>query len=241
MMARPFQSIVALLACCPTMALATRQLHVSRRALTSWSAAAIVSNFSPLAGHAAPTFVESPAARVTAYPPLQYLEPVYELSLSATALEAVARDSQRWPALQKRLDRFFGGGLLSERNYYAGLSIQYVNEIKYDDLDDFVRADKAMRAQAMEDTLQALANCRDAVSAAAPDAEAVASSASAARSGITRWLSLVPKEDVTRVDALYRAVRAADANRDGQLDKAELTTLPPADRSAWEARDRARA
>ena len=54
--------------------------------------------------------------------------------------------------------------------------------------------------------------------------------------GIERWLSLVPKADVERCDALFRATREADANRDGKLDASELATLQSADRATWEAR-----
>ena len=44
------------------------------------------------------------------------------------------------------------------------------------------------------------------------------------------------KADVERCDALFRATREADANRDGKLDASELATLQSADRATWEAR-----
>jgi hypothetical protein len=107
---------------------------------------------------------------------------------------------------------------------------------RQDDLPEFVRTDKQQRVQAMDEALQALADCRAALADAAPDAAAVAASAATAKSAIGRWLSLVPTEDVSAVDRLLRAVRAADADRDGKLDQAELATLPAPARAVWERR-----
>ena len=42
--------------------------------------------------------------------------------------------------------------------------------------------------------------------------------------------------DVERVDALIKAVRRADADRNGELSPAELSTLTPADQLTWKAR-----
>ena len=227
---------VGLLACCwqaADGACASPRAVLGRRAVASLSASAIASW--PFASRGA-TFVLAPVARIAASPPLEYLEPIYELKLSLDALAPVARDPQRFPALRKRLDKFFGGGPLSEKFYYLGLSVQYTKQIKYDDLDDFVRSDQQQRALAMEDALQALENCRAALALQPADAEAVASNAAAAKGGIERWLSLVPKADVERCDALFRATREADANRDGKLDASELATLQSADRATWEAR-----
>ena len=93
-------------------------IHVSRRAfLTTSSASALA--IVPPAGHSS-TLALVPAARVTAYPGLEFLEPIYELKLSLDALAPVAANPQRYPALRARLDKFFGGGLLSEKYYYLG-------------------------------------------------------------------------------------------------------------------------
>ena len=148
----------------------------------------------------------------------------------------VAKDPSRYPALKERLDAFFSGGPLSEKFYYAGLSIQYIDKITYDDLDDFVRTDKQQRAQAMEDTLQSLEACKNALGAKEPDAGMIANTALAARDGIARWLLLVPSEDLARVEQLFLAVRKADTNRNGRLESDELAALAPADRTTWEAR-----
>ena len=206
-----------------------------RAAATAASTAAAAIAFAPFASHAA-NFIVTPAARVTKYPGLEYLEPIYELKLSLDALAPVAKDPSRYPALKKRLDAFFSGGPLSEKFYYAGLSIQYIDKITYDDLDDFVRTDKQQRAQAMEDTLQSLEACKNALGAKEPDAGMIANTALAARDGIARWLLLVPSEDLARVEQLFLAVRKADTNRNGKLESDELAALAPEDRTTWEAR-----
>ena len=123
---------------------------------------------------------DSAAARVATWPPLEYLEPVYELKLSLDALASIAAKKERWPALQKRLDKFFGGGPLSEKNYYAGLALQYANKIGYDDLDFAVQADTQNRQISMSACLQGLENMRNALASSEPDESAVVSAASAA-------------------------------------------------------------
>ena len=188
------------------------------------------------AAAAATTIATTASARARAYPPLEYLEPIYELKLSLDALGAVAAEPARWGALKKRLEGFFGGGLLSERMYYAGLSLQYIDKIQYDDLDFAVKTDKAQRREAMEDALNSLEACKRALEQPSPDAAAVAGAATAAQKGIERWLSLAPASDVQAVDRLFRAVRAADKSLDGKLDAAELASLAPSDAAIWRAR-----
>lgn len=209
--------------------------QLNRRAFTSALASGLLTSL-PYAGQAATSSMTIPAARIRAYPPLEYLEPVYELKLSLDALAPVARDPQRFPALKKRLDKFFGGGPLSEKFYFIGLSNEYISKIQYDDLDNFVQQDKQQREQAMADALSALEGCKRALAAEVPDAELVANSAAAAQSGLERWLSLVPSVDVEKASALFLATRKADANRDGKLDKAEMATLPDDQRAVWEKR-----
>ena len=230
-MARP---TIASVVCAYIAAASASRVHVGRRAFVAGASSSALALVAP-ASHAA-TFALAPAARVTTYPGLEYLEPIYELKLSLESLAAVADDPQRYPALKKRLDKFFGGGLLSEKYYFAGLSLQYTNKIVYNDLDDFVKQDKQQRTQAMEDTLSALEGLQTTLTSKAPEADAVTGAAAKAKSGILRWLSLVPSEDVQACDALYRAVRTADANRDGILDDNELGTLPETERSVWKRR-----
>ena len=82
--------------------------HIGRRACIQSAGATLL----VMAPRQAPA---APVVRVKAYPALEYLEPIYELKLSLDALGPVAGDEARWPALRKRLDKFFGGGPLSER------------------------------------------------------------------------------------------------------------------------------
>jgi len=211
------------------------RFQLNRRAFTSALASGLLTSL-PYAGQAATSSMTTPAALITAYPPLEYLEPVFELKLSLDALAPVARDPQRFPALKQRLDKFFGGGPLSEKFYYIGLSTEYISKIQYADLDTFVRQDKQQREQAMEDALSALEGCKKALAAEVPDTALVASSAAAAQNFLERWLSLVPSVDVEKVSALFLATRKADANNDGKLDKAEMATLPDDQRAVWEKR-----
>ena len=96
-----------------TAALSLKQPQLSRRSALCGGAAALLPSLLPTRAHAA-------AARVAAHPPLEYLEPIYELKLSLDALVVVAPQPERWPALRQRMRRFCGGPL-SEQYYYSGL------------------------------------------------------------------------------------------------------------------------
>ena len=50
------------------------------------------------------------------------------------------------------------------------------------------------------------------------------------------WLAQVPAADVERLEALTKAVRAADLDKNGVLSTSELDTLTPADQRTWKAR-----
>lgn len=223
-----------LFSCCTAHALRASVVgHIGRRAALSTAAGLAVSNtLPPSAADAA----AATAARVAAYPPLEYLEPIYELKLSLDALGSIAGDSARWPALQKRLDKFFSGGLLSEKSYYIGLAVQYSEKIAYDDLAEFVKSDKQQRLAAMEDTLAAMETTKIALASPGPDVGAIVGSTGAAQRALARWLSLVPPSDVDRVDKLFKAVRVADADRNGKLSKEEAASLSAEDRATWQAR-----
>ena len=205
---------------------------VSRRAFVGVGAALVATGLDsqPV------TAVDKAAARVAVWPALEYLEPIYELKLSLDALGAVAPSAARWPALKKRMDAFFGGGLLSEKNYYLGLAIQYTNQIKYDDLDLYVRADVDRRRQAFEETLAGLEDLKKALQPATPEAEVVLSSVVSAQQALARWLELVPADDVLAADRVFRASRAADTDKNGKVSATELQAMPAADRIIWEKR-----
>ena len=182
------------------------------------------------------TSASTPTARVATYPGVEYLEPIYELKLSLDALAAAAAEPERWPALRKRLDKFFSGGPLSERYYYAGLSLQYDKKITYDDLDQYVADARKRRELQMEAVLGAMDAMRAALNAKAPQLADVASRAKEAQAAMGAWLALVPEADVRRADELFRATRTADTDRNGRLDQRELAGLAEADRLAWQAR-----
>jgi hypothetical protein len=177
-------------------------------------------------------------ARVKVQPGLEYLEPIYELELSIGALEQGLEKGgkESWPSIGERLDKFFGGGLFSERNFYGGLGVQYTNQIAYEDaeLPEYIRLDKEARFGAMEDALNGLEGVKNALLAS--DEEAVRSSMADARSGISRWFAFVPEADRDAVAELYQKARQADANRDGKLDDAELSTLDEVNRARWKRR-----
>ncbi len=197
--------------------------------------AAVASGLATMATFGRPALADA-SVRVEQWPGLEYLEPIYELSLSLDALVAVADNPERWPALRQRLKKFFGGGPLSERYYYAGLSLQYSDQIKYDDIDAFVQDDKSQRKQAMDDVLASMERLKGAVDEPAPDAASVVSNARAARKAMDAWLRRAPSADVRAADALFKAVRAADTNRDGVLSGSEYDNLSQADGATWKAR-----
>ena len=181
----------------------------------------------------------APAVRITSWPSIEYLEPIYELKLSIDALQVAAAEPTRWPALRQRLDRFFGGPL-SEQYYFPGLSQQYTAKISYDDLDEFVRVDRRERQQRMEDIMGALRRTRDELGKPEPNlkpnAGEIAADTRAAQQGMVQWLSLVPESDVKRAADLFVNVRRADVDRDGKLSSAELETLDASDRALWKAK-----
>ena len=207
-------------------ALVTR-LPFDRRAVVTGAVAAL---------HAAPSHAAAaPAVRVSAWPSVEYLEPIFELKLSLDALQAAATEPTRWPALRKRLEVFCGGPL-SEQYYFIGLAQQYIAQIAYDDLDEFVRADKRTRQQRMEEIMMALRQTKDELRASAPRASEIAANTRAATQGMAQWLGMVPEADVRRAADLYANVRAADSDRNGKLSTAELDTLNPSDKALWKAK-----
>jgi hypothetical protein len=177
-------------------------------------------------------------ARVETWPGFEYLEPIYELKLSVQALSQGADDSSKYPLLKQRLDKFFGGGLFSERNYYAGLGVQYTGQIEYDknELIEFIRLDKDERFNSMEDTLNSLKDLLDNLKTESPDTAEVQRCGNQAKVSLNRWFALVPADDVDRVGQLFLSARKADANRNGKLEKDELETMSEEDRNIWKKR-----
>jgi hypothetical protein len=160
-----------------------------------------------------------------------------ELRLSVKALQSGVQDPSRWPLVKKRLDTFFGGGLLSERNYYGGLSFQYINAIKYDlgsELKEYIKLDQEDRRNYMESTLNALEVLQDALGRSNQDD--ITYYAQQASSFLDGWFAMVPMKDIKAVDRIFKEVQGADTDHDGKLSASELATLPAGDRNLWRKR-----
>jgi len=177
------------------------------------------------------------SVRVAEWPNLAYLEPIYELNLSVSALAKAVGDTSKWPLVQKRLEKFFKGALLSERNYYTGVAVTYMNEIKYDksETNEFIKIDKSKRYDAFEACMKNLELLKNDISAN-ESVDNVKADAEAAQRALTDWFSYVPSEDVQAVGKVFVAVKSADTDRNGRLDDKELQTLSEEDRSIWKKR-----
>ena len=167
------------------------------------------------------------------------MEPVVEFKQLLDGLVEGVRDEANWPFIRKRLDRFFSGGpggIFSDRFFYLGAAAQYVFKIEYDGPGQAVDADKLARQEPMLQTMEALQQLRAELKDTLPAPAVVRGCAARAQDGVARWLAQVPKADVEKVDALIRAVRAADTDRNGELSPSELDKLAPADQATWNAR-----
>jgi len=177
------------------------------------------------------------SVRVAEWPNLAYLEPIYELSLSVSALAKTVGDTSKWPLILKRLEKFFKGALLSERNYYTGVAITYMNEIKYDksETNEYIKIDKSKRYEAFEACMKNLELLKNDISAN-ESADNVKADADAAQRALADWFSYVPSEDVQAVGKLFVRVKSADTDRNGRLDDLEMQALSEEDRSVWKKR-----
>mmetsp|Transcript_26072 Transcript_26072/g.77187 ORF Transcript_26072/g.77187 Transcript_26072/m.77187 type:complete len:277 (-) Transcript_26072:249-1079(-) len=189
---------------------------------------------SPLPANAAIAGGASQSARVSVYPGIENLEPLYELKLSVDALAAGVENPAQWPAVQKRLDKFFKGAILSEKNFYLGVAFQYMNDIKYDDDQAYVVMDKQTRFAAMETCMNALERLKSDLGG--NDAGLVEDDAKAAREALASWFALVPEADVRAVEKLFVDVKKADVDRNGVLSDQELMTLPVDEQEVWKQR-----
>jgi len=182
-----------------------------------------------------PANAASPA-NVVEWPSLEYLEPIYEFKLSVDALQRGSKDKTKWSFLKKRLDKFFSGGLLSEKYYYSGLGFQYMARIRYSDneLKAFINIDQNERYEAMEATMESLKSLRNNFAKESPDK--ITADADAAKASISKWFDLIPASDLAAVEKLFLAVRTADKDRNGRLSDDELATLSETDRTYWKKR-----
>ena len=227
----------------------------------------ILSSFSSLTVTLAATTVApqtskaaSSSIRILKYPPLEYLEPIYELKLSIDALEkglilsspndlnnnsnnnltSEQRQRQR-VNIQKRLEKLFGGGIFSEKNYYLGLAVTYNNQIVYDtdrELSTYINLDKDERLNYIDSALKSLESLKNTLkkvgaTSSAMDENTLMNDVDSAQKSIKAWFAMVPSQDMDDVDNLFRITRGADVNRDGKLDASELATLPEKEREIW--------
>lgn len=217
----------------------TKLWSTNRRSLLQSFAAATIVPAGPARAAEGVVVVRTSDVRVRAYPPVEYMEPVVELKQLLDALAEGVTDEANWPFVRRRLDKFFAGGpggIFSDRFFYLGASAQYVFKIDYEDAGPTVDADKLARQEPIISTMEALQQLREELKDSLPAPAVVRGCAARARDGVVRWLAQVPPADVARVDALIRAVRAADTDRNGELSPPELATLAPTDQATWKAR-----
>lgn len=177
-------------------------------------------------------------AQVSEWPPAEYMEPIIEFKQLVDALVDAVTIESNWPGIRGRLDKFFSGGpggIFSDRYFYIGASAQYIFRIKYAE-GESVDKDKLARQEPMVRTMEALQELRTELKDPLPAPAVIRGCAMRAQENLASWLRQVPPADVERVEALIRAVRAADKDRNGVLSPGELETLPPADQQTWKAR-----
>jgi len=180
------------------------------------------------------------SARVAEWPGIDSLEPMYELKVSIDALVNGVAEPKNWPFVEKRLDKFFQGGLFSEKNFYFGVGLQYMNDMKYDksELPSYVILDKETRYAALEETMKSLERLKSTLSS--PNAsvikDVIRDNAIASQTALASWFALLPQGDVAAVQQLFQHVQMADTNRDGKLSDNELELLSPLEQELWKKR-----
>lgn len=181
--------------------------------------------------------ISASSVRVAEWPNLAYLEPIFELKLSVNALVLGLKDKSKWPLIQKRLEKFFKGAMISERNYYGGVSIKYMDQIKYpkDEIKEYIKLDKEQRFNTFDACLNNLELLKNDL-AGNESENIIFSDADAALRALNEWFSYIPSSDLEAVEMLFKTVRGADSNRDGHLDDNELNSLSQADQEVWKKR-----
>lgn len=217
----------------------SRQMR--RRAFVGSAAAASVLRIAtngpvPPTAYAIDAFIGSPPM-IKAWPELKYLVPIYSLDGALSALALLLRPGGGGDGAagirraSKLVDRFFEGGLLSNKNVFRGLCVIYIQEINYDDPDrDRVFADRSSRLDDCDLVLTSMESLQKPLRTLATSGSSVVTDEvleylDDATSGLTRFLSKVPPSDLEKVKNWTKAVGVADADRNGKLDEAELNTL----------------
>mmetsp|Transcript_11358 Transcript_11358/g.17496 ORF Transcript_11358/g.17496 Transcript_11358/m.17496 type:complete len:259 (-) Transcript_11358:265-1041(-) len=174
--------------------------------------------------------------RVATWPSIEDLEPMYEFKLSIDALQEGVKDSKNWPLVKNRLDKFFKGAILSEKNFYFGVGLQYMNDINYakEELPNYVVMDQQARYDALQRTMRNLENLKEAL--ADEDAQGIADYAKDSQIALASWFALVPENDILAVEDLFVNVKKADLNRDGRISDDEMGSLTPVQQELWKKR-----
>lgn len=210
--------------------------NVSRRRVLFTSLVFVATDLTPPPSNAISQSQSTQIANVSVWPGIETLEPLYEFKLSVDALQTAVIDPKNWPYVQKRLDRFFKGAILSEKNFYFGVGLQYINDIQYtkSELPNYVLLDKQTRYDALEKTMKSLEGLQK--SLAIDDARGVQEYAKDGQLALQSWFALVPEDDFKAVQDLFVNVRQADRNRDGILSRDELAFLSMEQQIIWKKR-----
>ena len=178
------------------------------------------------------------SARVAVWPGIEGLEPMYELKLSIDAVVTGIQDVSSWPYIQRRLEKFFSGFVVNEKNFYFGVGLQYMNEIQYDknELPNYVLLDKQTRYNALDSTMKYLENLKNTLAISGSDPVVVENLAKSAQYSLASWFALIPETDVKAVEELFQNVKKADVNRDGRLSNDEIVFLSPQQQELWKRR-----
>ncbi len=178
-------------------------------------------------------------AKVDAWPGIETLEPMFELKLSIDAMSSGVTDAKNWPYIKKRLDKFFKGAILSEKNFYFGVGLQYMNDIKYSpsELPNYVVMDKQARYDALERTMKNLEDLKKVLGKEnLTDAMIIEGYAKDAQIALSSWFTMIPDNELKAVEELFVHVKKADLNRDGRLSDDELATLSIQEQQLWKKR-----
>ncbi|CAJ1954693.1 unnamed protein product [Cylindrotheca closterium] len=211
-----------------------------RRSFVTQTLGGIVSGAGILTSSPSPSFAYD-TARVQKWPGVEYLEPFCEFQLAIQAVAIAAEDESKYPLIKKRLEQFFKGAVMSERNLYAGIALTYTNKIKYDpqELPNYVQLDQQERFNLVEDTMINLKNLMVSIPAtptATYNKQDILDYANGATVSLKRWFALIPKEDVDKAMKLFMVSRFADANKDGRVDLEESEAIPEEYRELWKKR-----
>jgi len=76
----------------------------------------------------------------------------------------------------------------------------------------------------LEDTLDGLSLLKESLLETG-DVNVIEKCARDSQQALSKWLALVPDDDIVAVDSLIQQVRGADQDRDGKLNKFELGRL----------------